>query len=140
MNKATAADLEAAEAKLAVFTAKAESLSTMGDYDPAILSGIRRKPNHKADRARYNSYSREAEAWKAVEAAEMDVKIIRGRLATQARNTPIAFTEEQYKAAKVVRDSLGWHKVAKVNAKSVSVETGYSWTDRIAREKIIEVR
>jgi hypothetical protein len=30
--------------------------------------------------------------------------------------------------------------VAKVNAKSVSVLTGYSWQDRIPFSKIIEVR
>jgi hypothetical protein len=145
MNKAaTQADLEAAEAKVARLTAKAEALSGYVKAreidDPGGLSGIRRKPNHKADRARYNSYSREADAWTAVKDAEYEASVIRGRLATQARNNAIAFTEDQYKAAKVVRDSHGWHKVAKVNAKSVSVETGYSWTDRIRRDKIIEVR
>lgn len=31
------------------------------------------------------------------------------------------------------------HKVARVNAKSVSVETGYSWTDRIGYDEIVAV-
>lgn len=52
---------------------------------------------------------------------------------------PVPFTEEQYTAAKVIRTTTGWHRVVKVNAKSVTVATAYSWTDRVAREKIIEV-
>lgn len=145
MNKAaTQADLEAAEAKVARLTAKAEALSGYVKAreidDPGALSGIRRKPNHKADRARFDSYDREADAWRAAGEAETDLRWLRSRLAAQVRNTPIPFTEDQYKAAKVVRTANGWYKVAKVNAKSVSVETGYSWTDRILRDKIIEVR
>jgi hypothetical protein len=137
----TEADLERAEAKLAALVAKAEQIDpSEPGYDPAILSGIRRKPNPKADRARFNSYARSAAAWDAVTQAENDVRIIKARLATQARNTQIPFTEEQYKAAKAVRTARGWYKVARVNAKSVTVETGYSWTDRITRDKIIEVR
>ncbi len=42
--------------------------------------------------------------------------------------------------AKYVRDGFRWHKVVRVNAKSVTVETPYSWTDRIALDKIHEVR
>ena len=39
-----------------------------------------------------------------------------------------------------VRTRVGWHKVLKVNAKSVRVATGYSWTDRITFDQILEVR
>ena len=55
------------------------------------------------------------------------------------RTAPIPFTTEDLKAARVVRTSVGWHKVARVNAKSVSVETGYSWTDRYTLDKVLEV-
>jgi hypothetical protein len=60
--------------------------------------------------------------------------------AYEAKHAPYPFTDEQYKAARVVRTVFGWHKVVRVNEKSVSVETGYSWTDRIQRAKILEVR
>jgi hypothetical protein len=40
----------------------------------------------------------------------------------------------------LVRDSAGWHVVARVNAKSVSVLTPWSWTDRIEHARIIETR
>lgn len=60
--------------------------------------------------------------------------------AYEAKHAPVEFTEAEYKAARVVRDAFGWHKVVRANAKSVTVETGYSWTDRIARAKVLEVR
>ena len=62
------------------------------------------------------------------------------RAAFDKRNEKIPYTPEQYKTAKVVRTVTGWHKVVKVNAKSVTVATGYSWTDRIEVARIIEVR
>lgn len=40
----------------------------------------------------------------------------------------------------LVRDSTGWHRVVRVNAKSVTVETPWSWTDRIEHMRIIETR
>lgn len=55
-------------------------------------------------------------------------------------NAPIPFTPEQLKAATHIRTDIGWHKVVRVSAKSVTVETGYSWTDRFSLAKILEVR
>jgi hypothetical protein len=74
----------------------------------------------------------EVKAAKATEAAE--------RAVTHAeRGKPVPFTQDELKAARAVRDAYGWHKVARVNAKTVSVETGYSWTDRIEITKILQV-
>lgn len=39
-----------------------------------------------------------------------------------------------------VRDRYGWHRVVTVNKVSVSVETGYDWTDLIRFDRIIETR
>ena len=58
----------------------------------------------------------------------------------KAATAPVPFTTEELRAATHIRTDIGWHKVVKVNAKSVSVETGYSWVDRYALEKILEVR
>jgi hypothetical protein len=58
----------------------------------------------------------------------------------RARNAPVPFTRSELDAATHIRTSVGWHKVVRVNAKSVTVETGYSWTDRYALDKILEVR
>lgn len=62
------------------------------------------------------------------------------RAETAAANAPVPFTEEQYRAAVAVRTKLGWHRVVRVNAKSVTVKTAYSWDDRIPRPSILEVR
>lgn len=56
------------------------------------------------------------------------------------RNKPVPFTTEELQAARAVRTSVGWHRVARVNTKTVSVETGYSWNDRYTFDKILEVR
>lgn len=53
---------------------------------------------------------------------------------------PIAYTTEQIKAATHIRTDIGWHKVVRISAKSVTVETGYSWTDRYALGRVLEVR
>lgn len=80
-----------------------------------------------------------AEAVAAV-AAERKAEYAASVAKFDARNKATPFTEDEYKAARAVRDMLGWHKVVRVNAKSVTVETGYSWTDRIDRAKVLEVR
>jgi len=56
------------------------------------------------------------------------------------RTAPVEFTPAQLSTAVAIRTSSGWHRVKKVNAKSVTVETGYSWTDRYTLEQILEVR
>ena len=56
------------------------------------------------------------------------------------RTAPVPFTTDQLKAATHIRTDLGWHRVVRVNAKSVTVSTGYSWDDRYAIGKVLEVR
>lgn len=57
-----------------------------------------------------------------------------------AERDRVLLTREDVLGATHVRLSTGWWKVAKVNATTVSVETGYSWTDRHQFAKILEVR
>lgn len=56
------------------------------------------------------------------------------------RTKPVPFTPEELKSARAIRTEVGWHRVVKVNAKSVTVATGYSWSDRYTLEKVLEVR
>lgn len=58
----------------------------------------------------------------------------------EAKVAPVPFSPAELVTARFVRTSAGWHKVVRVNAKSVTVETGYSWTDRHPIEKVLEVR
>jgi hypothetical protein len=71
-------------------------------------------------------------------AARADYKA-RREAAAAKEAARVRLTVEDVKGARFVRDSCGWHEVVRVSAKSVTVETGYSWTDRIALEKILEV-
>lgn len=110
--------------------------------DAYRLLGANPMPGTRRQRAR----AIEAEVSRAVKEVAAQKKA--EREARAAKMAPILeakygkkdFTPEQLQAATHVRTATGWHKVAKVNAKSVSVETGHSWTDRHAHDKILEVR
>lgn len=50
------------------------------------------------------------------------------------------FTREEILGALMVRAEIhGWRKVRRVNAKSVSVDSGYSWPDYIPFKEVIAV-
>jgi len=93
-----------------------------------------------AYRARAAATERMVDVAVAAVKAEQDAQFAAAKTAAAAKNAPVSFTEDQYRAATAVRTKLGWYRVVKVNAKSVTVETGHSWTDRIGRGKILETR
>lgn len=72
--------------------------------------------------------------------AEKDAERRRVVAANRERNTPAPFTRDELEAAVAVRTRTGWHRVVKVNTRSVTVGTDYSWDDRIPVERILEVR
>lgn len=139
--------LERAKEKLARLEAAVESAHAKSDaatpgglsagYDSAVLSGIRRKPNHKADNRRWSAYTREAEMWQELENQRTQVRALERRL--KAAERPL-LAREDVEGAAFIRTAYGWHKVARINKTTVSVETGYSWTDRYTFDKILEVR
>ena len=104
------------------------------------MGKIMKRDTRSAYRARAAATERSIDA--AVEEVRANKETEQEALsaAYQAKNAPVPFTTEELKAARAVRTDYGWHKVSRVNAKTVSVETGYSWTDRIAIEKVLEVR
>lgn len=57
-----------------------------------------------------------------------------------AEATRVRFTADDLKGATHVRTIGSWRKVVRVSAKSVTVETPYSWTDRIPIEQVLEFR
>ena len=142
----TSTRVEAAEQRLATARAAVAAIDGTGPRDPNLPLGqiVDRTPRQQAQAgARADrSIERAAAAFKELKAAEQSLRVERAKASTATRNaeTLKGVTAETIKAAKFVRTTCGWHKVAKVNAKSVSVETGYSWTDRIAHSKILEVR
>lgn len=110
------------------------------ELDSATGSGIRRKPNPKADARRFASYQRIGDVFTEFEDAEQEVARLTSRLSSErAEAERVRFTADDIKGARAVRDRFGWHPVARVNDKTVTVATPYSWTERIAVENILEV-
>lgn len=83
---------------------------------------------------------RTIDAAKAELAADAAAERAAARAEYAERNKPIPYTLDELRAATHIRTATGWHKVVRVSAKSVTVETGYSWTDRHPLQRIIEVR
>lgn len=60
--------------------------------------------------------------------------------AREAEKARPKLTAADIKGATLVRDQYGWHEVVRVSAKSVTVKTQWSWTDRIPLVRILESR
>ena len=108
--------------------------------DHGQLSGIRRHSTPRQRRRWDAGIEKTIDLANAEVAAAKEAERQANIAAYREKNKPVPFTPEELKAARAVRTDLGWHRVARVNAKSVSVETGYSWTDRVELGKILEVR
>jgi|GEM_PF-2337166 len=48
------------------------------------------------------------------------------------------FTRDELLTADLIRTRFGWSRVVKVNQKSVTVDTGYSWTELVPFDRILE--
>lgn len=72
--------------------------------------------------------------------AEQVAATARRLAAREAEKARPKLTADDVRGARAVRTSAGWHPVVRVSAKSVTVATPYSWTERIALDKILEVK
>lgn len=109
--------------------------------DPAIASGVRRKPNPRADARRFAAYDRTAAACVRMVKAQAEVENLEKRLTRAEKAAPVPFTPEQLKAATAIRWRNGWEKVKRVNTKTVSCVVAPGWNDvRVPHELILEVR
>lgn len=109
-------------------------------YDSAILSGVRRRPDRKGDGRRFTAYDHEAAAYEALTAQEKLIEGLERRVAKAQRDAEAPRDLDSLAAGWYIRDHYGWHKVIRVNAKSVTVETPWSWPERIPFWKVIETR
>ena len=87
----------------------------------------------------------EQQAWRdsekiAAEQARQDL-IAAKKADRQAEQDRVKITRDKLEGAVLVRSALyGWRKVRRVNAKTVSVDSGYSWADLIPLDKILDYR
>lgn len=59
--------------------------------------------------------------------------------ARQAKASRRVFTRDDLEGVTQIRTRHGWHRVLRVNAKTVTVATDYSWTDRYRHDEILEI-
>lgn len=128
--------LAQAERELAAATRRSVAAREMGG---GLLSFGGSGPQRAAQQVRAASTSA-GRAWlDANDRVEHWTRRIRGYENAIKERDRVRFDREDVVGARGIRTELGWHKVARVNKTTVSVETGYSWTDRIAFDKILEV-
>lgn len=99
-----------------------------------------KRDTRTAYRARAAATERSVDQAVAEVEAAKEAKLEANAAAYAERNKFVPYNSDELYRARAIRTEMGWHKVARVNKKSVSVETGHSWTDRIAIDKILEVR
>jgi hypothetical protein len=74
---------------------------------------------------------------KAAQAAEWKANKAAAEKAEQER---VRLTRADIDGKTFVKTRTGWHRIARLNAKTVSVETGYSWVNRIPFDDILDAR
>lgn len=119
-------ELGRAEAELA-----AAAPTDSGDPALARLGGAALKQHHRATDSRLRRYT-EAAARVAALRGQLNAAENREAEANRPR-----LTAADLAAATHVQDRFGWHRVVRVNARTVTVETPYSWTDRIPVGSIV---
>jgi hypothetical protein len=109
-----------------------------GEFDHGVLT--RPRASRRSQDRRYAAYDREAVASRELAEQQRLVSALERQLSEAERNAGAHRDLANLAPGDFVRDRWGWHTVARVSKKSVSVETGYSWTDRIPLAKVIETR
>lgn len=133
LSREAAADVNAAVDALEAF----DKATAPGATDPGLHSYRKHLTARQADKdmaSSLNHYKRIAER-----RAKLEQDLAKAQKTYRKLEKPGPVDPPSILGADMVRDQFGWHKVIKVNAKTVTVETPYSWTDRIPHYKIIAV-
>lgn len=137
-------ELTVARAELYALTARANAQSaayvlTYGD-DMATVSGTRKKYSAGATARKFAAADREAATWRAITDKDTHIATLERRIARALRDTPVPYTDAELKAARYVRDKHSWHEVVRVNAKTVTVRTAWSWDEHLPIGDVLEIR
>jgi hypothetical protein len=88
-----------------------------------------------------NAFGSADRAWReARDKLEYYTEKARGYERRIAERDRVRFTRADLIGMTHVKVSRSWYKVARLNAKTVSVETGYSWVDRYEFDKILDAK
>lgn len=129
--------LEAAHAAKETAEKMTVSAREMGGGIPGFGGSGNQRAAQQVRGAYERSDRAHREADERIELWAGKIRSLERRIAEAER---VRFTADDLKDATHVKDSISWRKVVRVSAKSVTVETGYSWTDRIPIENIREHR
>lgn len=125
------------EARMAAVEAREQAAFEMGGGIPGFGGSGNQRAARQVRSAMDSAYRAAKEAEEKLAYYTQKLNYYERTIAERDRPR---FAREDLIGATFVRDGLSWRKVAKVNAKTVSVETGYSWVDRIPFERITEYR
>lgn len=125
------------EAKLALAEGRGERAHEMGGGIP----GFGGSGNQRAAQQVRSAFASADRAWReATDKLDYYTAKARGYERRIAERDRVRLGAVDVAGAKYVRTVTGWRKVVRVSAKSVSVESGYSWVDRIPLGQIFEAR
>lgn len=65
-----------------------------------------------------------------------DLAYWRGHVAALATEGFKVWQPADFRPGDLIKTAFGWHKIVRVNPKSLSVATGYSWTDKITYDRV----
>jgi hypothetical protein len=125
------------EDRLAAAEAGLERASEMGGRIPGFGGSGNQRAARQVRSAFASADRRYAEASEKLEYFKGKLRYYERVIAERDRKR---FGREDLVGATHVRVRAVWRKVARLNAKTVSVETGYSWVDRIPFDQILEFR
>lgn len=129
--------LEAANEALRAADARTQSAHEMGGGIPGFGASGNQRAANQVRSALDSSYRAWKEATERIEKWSHRVKRLEARIAEIERPR---LTRDDVLGAALIHDGISWRKVVKVNAKTVSVDTGYSWVDRVPFDDVRAVR
>lgn len=128
--------LEAANEAMRAADRKQEAAHEMGGGILGFGASGSQRAAQQVRAAHGSAYNAWKDASARIEKWSYRVKRLEARLAEVER---VRYTASDLAGAVAVKD-FEWHRVVKVNAKSVTVATPYDWTDRIPLDRITDFR
>lgn len=129
--------LDAANEAMRVADMKDDAAFAMGGGIPGFGGSGNQRAAQQVRSALGSAHRAWQDASQRIEKWSYRVKRLEARIAEIERPR---LTREDVRGATLVHDGISWRKVVRVNAKSVSVESGYSWVDRIDFDRIRDYR
>lgn len=128
--------LDAANEAMRAADRKDDAAFEMGGGIPGFGGSGNQRAAQQVRTAMGSAFRAWKEASERIEKWSYRVKRLEVRIAELER---VRYTASDLAGAIAVKD-FQWHRVVKVNAKSVTVATSYSWTDRIPLDRITDFK